>query len=82
LVEKATKEWIVPGDNAMSHRATDAVRHLAAGDVRCRRGVHQWLGNGIKTFQYNSANIANALNHIGSLQRLRNGWTDTRSSYS
>ena len=39
------------------------------------------VGNGNKTFQYNSCNIANALNHIGSLQRLRNGWTDTWSSW-
>ena len=39
------------------------------------------VGNGNKTFQYNSCNIASALNHLGSLQRLRNGWTDTWSSY-
>jgi hypothetical protein len=39
------------------------------------------VGNGNKTFQYNSCNIASALNHVGSLQRLRNGWTDTWSSY-
>jgi hypothetical protein len=39
------------------------------------------VGNGNKTFQYNSCSIASALNHIGSLQRLRNGWTDTWSSY-
>ncbi len=39
------------------------------------------VGNGNKTFQYHSCNIANALNHIGSLQRVKNGWTDTWSSY-
>jgi Tfp pilus assembly protein PilX len=39
------------------------------------------VGNGNKTFQYQSCNIASALNHIGSLQRLRNAWTDTWSSY-
>jgi hypothetical protein len=39
------------------------------------------VGNGNKTFQYHSCNIANALNHVGSLQRLQNGWTDTWSSY-
>jgi Tfp pilus assembly protein PilX len=39
------------------------------------------VGNGNKTFQYNSCNIASALNKMGSLVRLRNGWTDTYSSY-
>lgn len=39
------------------------------------------MGNGHKTFQYNSCNIVSALNHMGSLVRLRNGRTDTYSSY-
>jgi hypothetical protein len=39
------------------------------------------VGNGNKTYQYHSCNIASALNHIGSLQRIKNGWTDTWSSY-
>jgi hypothetical protein len=41
----------------------------------------QSVGNGTKTFQYDSCNIARALGKIGSLQRVRNGWTDTWSSY-
>jgi hypothetical protein len=41
----------------------------------------QTIANGNKTFQYDSCNLARALGHIGSLQRVRNGWTDTWSSY-
>lgn len=39
------------------------------------------IGNGTKTFQFDSCNLARALGHVGSLQRVRNGWTDTWSSY-
>jgi len=39
------------------------------------------IANGNKTFQYNSCSIASALKRIGSVQRVRNGWTDTWSSY-
>jgi hypothetical protein len=41
----------------------------------------QSIANGNKTFQYDSCNLARALGHVGSLQRVRNGWTDTWSSY-
>jgi len=39
------------------------------------------LGNGTKTYQYDSCALSRALGHIGSMQRIRNGWTDTWSSY-
>jgi hypothetical protein len=39
------------------------------------------VGNGNKTIQFNSCNLTRALGHVGSLQRVRNGWTDTWSSY-
>jgi hypothetical protein len=39
------------------------------------------VGNGNKTFQYNSCNIANALNALGKLVPVRNGWTDDYPSY-
>jgi hypothetical protein len=39
------------------------------------------IANGNKNFQYNSCNLTRALGSIGSLQRVRNGWTDTWSSY-
>jgi Tfp pilus assembly protein PilX len=41
----------------------------------------QSIGNGNKTYQYDSCNLARALSHIGSLQRVRNGWVDTWPSY-
>jgi hypothetical protein len=39
------------------------------------------LGNGAKTIQYDSCALNRALGQIGSIQRVRNGWTDTWSSY-
>jgi hypothetical protein len=39
------------------------------------------VGNGTKIWQYDSCSLARALGHIGSLQRVRNGWTDSWSSY-
>jgi hypothetical protein len=42
----------------------------------------QSIANGNKTFQFDSCNLTRALGHIGSLQRVRNGWTDTWSSYN
>ena len=39
------------------------------------------VGNGTKTWQYDSCALTRALGHIGSFQRVRNGWTDTWSSY-
>jgi hypothetical protein len=39
------------------------------------------VAHGMKTYQYDSCNLARALGRIGSIQRVRNGWTDTWSSY-
>ncbi|HJR15797.1 MAG TPA: hypothetical protein VJ808_03005 [Gemmatimonadales bacterium] len=39
------------------------------------------LGNGTKDFRYDSCALARALGHIGSIQRLRNAWSDTWPSY-
>jgi hypothetical protein len=39
------------------------------------------IGNGTKTYWYDSCAISRALGHIGSIQRVRNGWTDSWSSY-
>ena len=39
------------------------------------------IANGNKTFQYDSCNLVRALGQQGSFQRVRNGWTDTWSSY-
>jgi hypothetical protein len=39
------------------------------------------VGNGTKIYQYDSCALSRALGQLGSLQRVRNGWTDTWSSY-
>ena len=39
------------------------------------------VGNGNKTFQYNSCNVASALNALGALTPIRNGWADNYPSY-
>lgn len=39
------------------------------------------IGNGTKVFRYDSCNLSRALGKIGSLQRVRNGWTDSWPSY-
>jgi len=37
--------------------------------------------NGTKSYRYDSCALTSALGHVGSLQRLRNAWVDTWSSY-
>jgi hypothetical protein len=37
--------------------------------------------NGNKTYEYDSCALTRALGHVGSLQRVRNGWIDTWPSY-
>jgi type II secretory pathway pseudopilin PulG len=37
--------------------------------------------NGNKTYEYDSCALTRALGHVGSLQRVRNGWVDTWPSY-
>jgi hypothetical protein len=39
------------------------------------------VGNGAKNYQYDSCALARALGHVGSIQRVRNGWSDNWSSY-
>ncbi|HWN18361.1 MAG TPA: hypothetical protein VNO19_05540 [Gemmatimonadales bacterium] len=39
------------------------------------------IANGNKTYQYDSCSLSRALGKIGSIQRVRNGWTDSWSSY-
>jgi hypothetical protein len=41
----------------------------------------QDIANGTKVIQYDSCNLARALGKQGSIQRVRNGWTDSWSSY-
>jgi hypothetical protein len=44
-------------------------------------GPVQEVANGTKRYEYDSCALSRALGHVGSIQRVRNGWTDTWSSY-
>jgi hypothetical protein len=39
------------------------------------------IGNGTKIFRYHSCNVENALNALGALQPVRNGWADNWMGY-
>lgn len=39
------------------------------------------IASGTKIIQYDSCNLNRALSHVGYLKRVRNGWTDSWSSY-
>jgi hypothetical protein len=41
----------------------------------------QTIANGTKIIRYDSCALTRALGHVGSVQRVRNGWTDTWPSY-
>jgi type II secretory pathway pseudopilin PulG len=50
-------------------------------NVKLGQAVGASQMNGSKSYQYDSCALTRALGHIGSIQRVRNGWTDTWSSY-
>jgi hypothetical protein len=54
---------------------------IAGLNVKLGQAVLPSDMNGTKQYRYDSCSLTRALGHIGSLQRVRNGWTDTWSSY-
>jgi hypothetical protein len=54
---------------------------IAGLNVKLGQIVGQSSMNGTKSYQYDSCALTRALGKIGSIQRVRNGWTDTWSSY-
>lgn len=61
-----------------------AIYGAAITGLNVKLGVNvpqQSIANGTKIHQYDSCAITRALSHAGALQRVRNGWTDTWSSY-
>jgi hypothetical protein len=54
---------------------------IAGLNVKLGQVVGQSQLNGNKTYEYDSCALTHALGHVGSLQRVRNGWTDTWPSY-
>lgn len=64
-----------PGDN------TTRGAVIAGLNVKLGQAVGISDINGTKDFRYDSCALTRALGHIGSLQRVRNGWVDTWPSY-
>jgi Tfp pilus assembly protein PilX len=54
---------------------------VAGLNVKLGQTVGTSTLNGNKTYEYDSCALNRALGHIGSLQRVRNGWVDTWPSY-
>jgi hypothetical protein len=80
------KNWnglILVGGNLLSNGAMNVYGAIITG-LNIKTGgtaAVQSVGNGTKTFQYDSCALKRALGHVGYMQRVRNGWTDTWSSY-
>jgi len=80
------KTWeglILVGGNVTANGASNIYGAVIAGlNVKLGQAVPaNDLGNGTKNYQYDSCALTRALGHVGSIQRVRNGWTDTWSSY-
>lgn len=86
LTISGSKQWdgIILVGGTLTSNGNNTVLGATITGLNVKTGsnvAQEAVGNGNKTYQYHSCNIANALNHIGSLQRVKNGWTDTWSSY-
>jgi hypothetical protein len=74
---------ILVGGNVTANGASNIYGAIVAGlNVKLGQAVpDNDLGNGTKNYLYDSCALTRALGHVGSIQRVRNGWTDTWSSY-
>jgi hypothetical protein len=74
---------ILVGGNVTANGASNIYGAIISGlNVKLGQAVpDNDLGNGTKWYQYDSCALTRALGHVGSIQRVRNGWTDTWSSY-
>jgi type II secretory pathway pseudopilin PulG len=79
-----THDGIVLVGGVLTSNGNNTIQGAVITALNIKLGVavpQNAIANGNKTFQYNSCSIASALRRIGSVQRVRNGWTDTWSSY-
>jgi len=79
-----TWEGIILVGGGINHNGQGNVYGAVVTNLNVKNGsapVLSDIGNGNKTYQYDSCAISRAAGHIGSVQRVRNGWTDTWSSY-
>jgi hypothetical protein len=81
-----SKSWdglVLVGGNLTSN-GNNTIRGAVITGLNIKLGIAvgvNSVANGNKTFQYDSCSLTRALGHVGSLQRVRNGWMDTWSSY-
>lgn len=85
LTLSGSKVWegvILAGGWVRSNGSNTVRGAVIAGlNVNLGQAVDVSQMNGTKSYQYDSCALTRALGHVGSLQRVRNGWVDTWSSY-
>jgi hypothetical protein len=85
LTINGSKAWqgVVLVGGTITSNGSNAIRGAVISGLNVKTGsvVPPSQANGNKHFQYDSCALTRALGHVGSLQRVRNGWTDTWSSY-
>jgi hypothetical protein len=73
---------ILVGGWVRSNGSNDVHGAVIAGlNVKLGQVVGPSTMNGTKSYRYDSCALSRALGHIGSIQPVRNGWTDTWPSY-
>ena len=73
---------ILVGGSITSNGNNHTMGAVIAGlNVKLGQVVPSSQLNGNKTYEYDSCALQRALGHIGSIQRVRNGWIDTWPSY-
>jgi hypothetical protein len=79
-----TWEGVILVGGALNHNGAGNVYGAVVTNLNVKNGAAPLvtdIGNGTKSYQYDSCAISRALGHVGSIQRVRNAWTDTWSSY-
>ena len=85
LLLSGSKTWegVILAGGSVRSNGSNNMRGAVIGGLNVKLGemVPVSQMNGTKSYQYDSCALTRALGHIGSLQRVRNGWMDTWASY-
>ena len=85
LIISGSRNWegvmLVGGSIRSNGNNTTRGAAIAGLNVKLGQAVPVSDMNGTKDYQYDSCALTRALGHVGSLQRVRNGWVDTWASY-
>jgi len=85
LIISGSRDWeglmLVGGSIRSNGNNTTRGAVIAGLNVKLGQAVPLSDMNGNKDYRYDSCALTRALGHVGSLQRVRNGWSDTWSSY-